>query len=67
MDTQSPIGPSVLEDLEESFSFSEIKKRNLIAKLCTVLCCAVNAESTFPEIEGIFSLGFPRQLTRDAA
>ena len=37
-ESPSAPNPSVLEDLVESFSFGEVKKRSLAAKFCTVLC-----------------------------
>ncbi len=37
-DEESALDPRVLEDLVESFSFSDIKKRSLAAKYCTFLC-----------------------------
>jgi hypothetical protein len=42
-----------LEDLVESFSFIEIKKRGLAAKLCTVLCDTVSDKTTLLEIGGV--------------
>ena len=38
VDGQSPIDPITLDDLVESFSFGEIKKRNLKTECCIVLC-----------------------------
>ncbi len=38
----------------ESFSFSEIKKRSLAAKLCTVLCDTVSDKTTLLERYTIF-------------
>ncbi len=37
-DHDPPIDRDVIEELIESFSFSEIKKSSLAAKHCTVLC-----------------------------
>jgi hypothetical protein len=42
-----------MEDLVESFSFNEIKKRSLAAKFCTVLCDTVNDKTTLLEIGGV--------------
>ena len=33
-----PLDHSTLEDLIESFSFSEISKRTMAARLCTIFC-----------------------------
>ena len=43
----------VLEELVESFSFREIKKRSLAARHCTVLCESVSDKTTLMEIGGI--------------
>ena len=48
-----PLDTSVLEDLIESFSFSEISKKSLAARLCTVLCDTNIDKSTLLEIGGI--------------
>ncbi len=45
-DTEPTLDPTTLEDLVESSSFSEIKKRSLAAKFCTVLCDTVNDKTT---------------------
>ncbi len=37
-----PLDHSTLEDLIESFSFSEIRKRTMSTRLCTVLCDTKN-------------------------
>jgi hypothetical protein len=48
-----PIDLDVIEELVESFSFSEIKKRSLAAKYCTVLCESVSDKTTLLEIGGV--------------
>jgi hypothetical protein len=48
-----PLDPAVLEDMIESFSFSEISRRFVIARLCTVLCDTNNDKSTLLDIGGI--------------
>ena len=45
-----PVDASILEDLIESFSFSEVSKKSLASRLCTVLCDINNDKSTLLEI-----------------
>jgi hypothetical protein len=47
------LDPGVLEDLVESFSFSEVKKRSLSARHCTVLCDTVSDKTTLLETGGV--------------
>ena len=49
-----PIDQGVIEELMESFSFSEIKKRSLEAKYCTILCESVSDKTTLLELGGLF-------------
>jgi hypothetical protein len=51
-DEGSTLNPATLEDLVESFSFTETKKKSLAAKFCTVLCDTVNDKTTLLEISG---------------
>ena len=48
--TQDPVIP---DDLVESFSFSETKKKSLAAKFCTILCDTVSDKTTLLEIGGV--------------
>jgi hypothetical protein len=47
------LDPTTLEDLTESFSFSEIKNKSMAAKLCTVLCDTVSDKATLLELGGV--------------
>ena len=51
----SNLDPTTPEDLVESFSFGETKKKNLAVKFCTVLCGTVRDKTTLLEIRGVFS------------
>ena len=55
LEEESPSAPdpAVLEDFVESFFFSEVKKRNLAAKLCTFMCDTVSDKATLLELGGI--------------
>ena len=53
--------PTVLEDLVESFSFNETKKKSLAAKFSTVLCDTVSDKTTLLEIGG-FILPLERHM-----
>ena len=55
LEEESPSAPdlTVLEDLVESFSSSQVKKRNLVAKFCTVLCDTVSDKATLLELGGL--------------
>jgi len=44
--------PTTPKDLTESFSFNEIKKKNLAAKFCTFLCDMVSDKATLLELGG---------------
>jgi hypothetical protein len=46
------LDPTTLENLVESFSLSENKKKSLAANLCNVLCDTVNDKTTLLEIGG---------------
>ena len=50
---ESTLDPSIQDDLVESFSFSETKKKSLAAEFCTVLCDTVSAKTTLMEISGV--------------
>ena len=50
---ESTLDPATLDDLVESFSFSETKKKSLATKFCTVLCDAVSDKTTLLEIGGV--------------
>jgi len=52
-DEGSTLDPATLEDLVESFSFSETKKKSLAAKFCTVLCDTVSDKTTLLEVGGV--------------
>jgi len=52
-ETESTLDPTTLEDLVESFSFTEIGKKSLAAKNCTALCDTVNDKTTLLEIRGV--------------
>jgi len=52
-DSGSTMDLTVMEDLAESFSFSETKKKSLATKFCTVLCNTVSDKTTLLEIGGI--------------
>jgi hypothetical protein len=52
-EAKTPLDPTVLEDLIESFSFNKIIKRFLAARLCIVLCDMNSDKSTLLEIGGI--------------
>ena len=51
-DAGSTLDPTTLENLVESFSLSENKKKSLAANLCNVLCDTVNDKTTLLEIGG---------------
>ena len=48
-----PVDASVLEDLVESFSFSEISKKSLSSRLCIVLFDTNSNKLTLLEVGGI--------------
>ena len=52
-DEGSTLDPATLEDLVESFSFSETKKKSMAANLCTVLCDTVSDKTTLPKVGGV--------------
>ncbi len=41
-----PVDQDIIDDLVESFSFSEVKKRSLAARHYTVLCESVSDKTT---------------------
>ena len=53
MADESSIDPIPLEDLVESFSFSEISKRSRAARFCTVLCESNTDKATLRDAGGI--------------
>ncbi len=53
MADESFIDPNTLEDLVESFSFSEISNKSLASRLCTILCEANTDKRTHLGIGGI--------------
>ena len=52
-DAESALDPTTLEDLTKRFSFNEIKKKSLTAKLCTVLSNTVIDKATLLELGGV--------------
>jgi len=52
-ETESTLDPTTLENLVESFSFSETRKKSLAAKCCTVLYDRVNDKTMLVKIGGI--------------
>ncbi len=52
-DEGSTLDPATFEDLVESFSFTETKKKSLAAKLCTVLCDTASDKTTLLEVGGV--------------
>ena len=49
----SPINPDIVANLDESFSFYEIKKRCLHACVCSVLCETVSDKDGLLTVGGI--------------
>ena len=52
-DEGSTLDPATLEDLVESFSLSETKKKSLAAKFCTVFCDTVSDKTVLLEVGGV--------------
>ncbi len=50
---ESDHDPDLIEELVESFSFSEISKRSLAARFCTVLCESNTDRATLRDVGGI--------------
>ncbi len=51
--TSAPLDPSTIEDIADAFSFSEIRKRSLKTRFCSVLCDTISDKDLLLNCGGI--------------